>query len=149
MALKFRNIDADPADPVKTWGFEGVLTALDRGDLSDWSRVLRVIETDPWGDVARQFEIAAKQTEDRGAGAWAKLALARVRDEIKLAEKREVAGELAALVARSGLTAAQFASRTGTSASRLSAYLSAKTCPSAAYMVRARRLSDSYSGGPA
>ncbi len=81
MALKFRNIDTDPADPVETWGSEGVLTALDRCDLTDWSRVLRVVEADPWGKVVQQFEITAERTEDRGAGAWAKLALARVREK--------------------------------------------------------------------
>ena len=140
MALKFRNIDANPSDPVETWGFEGVLTALDRGDLADWSRVLHVVEVDPWGEVAQQFEIAAKQPEDRGAGAWAQLSLARARDEAKDAERRQVAHELASLVAKSGLTATEFAKRTGTSASRLSTYLAGKTCPSAAYMVRSRRV---------
>ena len=28
-ALKFRNIDASPDDPVETWPFEGILAAVD------------------------------------------------------------------------------------------------------------------------
>lgn len=31
MPLRFRNIDATPADPVESWGFEGMLAAIDRG----------------------------------------------------------------------------------------------------------------------
>jgi transcriptional regulator with XRE-family HTH domain len=43
-------------------------------------------------------------------------------------------------VARSGLSKAQFAARIGTSPSRLSTYLNGKVTPSAALMVRVRRL---------
>lgn len=31
MALRFRNIDADPDDPVETWPLKGIVTALERG----------------------------------------------------------------------------------------------------------------------
>lgn len=49
------------------------------------------------------------------------------------------------LLARSGLRRTEFASRLGTSRSRLSTYLSGTVVPSAALMVRAQRvaLSDS------
>ncbi len=142
MSLSFRNIEVDPAAPVESWGFEGVLAALDRGDLGDWSRVLRAAERDPWGPVAKQLAAAAEATEDRGAGAWARLALAHVRSEAAVAERAEVARELTALVAASGVSQGKFAEHTGTSASRLSTYLTAKVCPSAAFMVRARRVAN-------
>lgn len=110
MALKFRNIDTDPADPVETWGSEGVLTALDRCDLTDWSRVLRVVEADPW---AKSFNSLKSRPSEPRTAVLARGPNSRLR---------------------------VFAKRTGTSASRLSTYLAAKTCPSAAYMVRSRRV---------
>jgi transcriptional regulator with XRE-family HTH domain len=44
------------------------------------------------------------------------------------------------LIRESGLTAASFASRAGTSASRLSTYASGKVVPSAAMMLRLERV---------
>ena len=38
-ALKFRNIVASVDDPVETWPFEGILTAVERGTLPDWRRL--------------------------------------------------------------------------------------------------------------
>ena len=37
--LKFRNIDVAPDAPVEEWGFEGMLCALERGDLPDWQKL--------------------------------------------------------------------------------------------------------------
>ena len=54
-------------------------------------------------------------------------------------ERREVAGEVRALVGGSGLPTQEFADRIGTSRSRLSTYMSGKVVPSAALMVRMRR----------
>ena len=51
-ALKFRNIDASPDDPVETWPFEGILAAVERGTLPDWARLASAIRADPWGPVA-------------------------------------------------------------------------------------------------
>lgn len=35
MALSFRNVDADPSDPVESWPYEGLVTAVERGGLAD------------------------------------------------------------------------------------------------------------------
>lgn len=56
--LVVRNIDASPADPVENWPTEAVITALERGGLSDWHRLGEAIRTDPWGPVARRLETA-------------------------------------------------------------------------------------------
>ena len=53
-ALRFRNIDASPDDPVETWPFEGILAAVERGTLPDWRRLASAIQADPWGPVAHQ-----------------------------------------------------------------------------------------------
>ena len=37
--LNFRNIDVAPDAPVEDWGFEGMLCALERGDIADWQRL--------------------------------------------------------------------------------------------------------------
>ncbi|MCL1921183.1 MAG: hypothetical protein FWG50_08935 [Kiritimatiellaeota bacterium] len=37
--VAFRNIDVAPDAPVAEWGFEGMLCALERGDLADWQRL--------------------------------------------------------------------------------------------------------------
>ncbi|MGH3260633.1 MAG: hypothetical protein ACRDNS_01420 [Trebonia sp.] len=47
--LKFRNITAAVDDPVETWPFEGILTAVERGSLPDWRRLAAAIRADPWG----------------------------------------------------------------------------------------------------
>jgi hypothetical protein len=46
-ALRFRNIDASPDDPVETWPFEGILAAVERGILPDWCRLASAIRADP------------------------------------------------------------------------------------------------------
>lgn len=66
--------------------------------------------------------------------------LEQARRRAQADEREAVAAEVRRVVARSGLSKAQFAARIGTSASRLSTYLSGKVTPSAALMVRMRRL---------
>ncbi|MFM9718807.1 hypothetical protein, partial [Streptomyces galilaeus] len=47
MPLRFRNIDATPADPVEVWGFEGMLAAIDRGYASDWRKLIDALADEP------------------------------------------------------------------------------------------------------
>jgi hypothetical protein len=35
----FRNVNVSPDAPVEDWGFEGMLCALERGDLADWQKL--------------------------------------------------------------------------------------------------------------
>jgi transcriptional regulator with XRE-family HTH domain len=55
-------------------------------------------------------------------------------------ERQEVAAEIRRAIDQSGLSRTEFASRIGTSASRLSTYVAGKVAPSATLMVRIRRL---------
>ena len=55
-------------------------------------------------------------------------------------EREDVAAEVRELVGRSRLSTQDFAERMGTSRSRLSTYMSGKVVPSAALMVRMRRV---------
>jgi len=44
--LKFRNIDANPSEPVEKWGVEGVLCAFERGSVEDWRKIWKSIFID-------------------------------------------------------------------------------------------------------
>ena len=46
-ALRFRNLDVSPEEPVEDWPFEGVVTAIERGALPDWQRLAAAIKAEP------------------------------------------------------------------------------------------------------
>ena len=65
-----------------------------------------------------------------------------------LAEREAVAAEVAQIVRASGLSKSEFASRIGTSASRLSTYLSGSVTPSASLLLRMRTVSQRATNPP-
>lgn len=140
LTLRFRNVDADPADPVETWPYEALVTAVERGGLSDWRRIVAEVRRDPWGSVARDLEAYLSYAEPHGAVRMMARALERARDAARDGERTEVAERVRTLVTRSGLSRAEFAQRSGTSQSRLSTYCSGSVTPSAALMVRFERI---------
>lgn len=139
-ALKFRNVDASPDDPVETWPFEGILAAVERGTLPDWDRLATAIRADPWGPVARQVLEAVRLSRPYGTTELLEAVVARARRLSIDSERDTVASEVRDLVGRSGLSKQDFADRIGTSRSRLSTYMSGKVVPSATLMVRMRRV---------
>ena len=139
-ALRFRNIDASPDDPVETWPFEGILAAVERGTLPDWRRIASAIRADPWGPVARQVLEAVHLSHPYGTTELLEGVVARARKLAADSERADVTSEVQGLVATSGLSKQDFAERTGTSRSRLSTYMSGKVVPSATLMVRMRRV---------
>jgi DNA-binding transcriptional regulator YiaG len=139
-ALKFRNIDASPEDPVDSWPFEGVLAAVERGTLPDWRRLVAAVNADPWGPVAQQVLEAVQLSRPYGTAELLEGAVARARKLAADSDREQVACEIRELVRCSGLSKQDFAERIGTSRSRLSTYLSGKVTPSAALMVRMRRV---------
>ena len=138
--LRFRNITATPDDPVAQWGVEGILAAIDRGSLPHWRRIAAAVRTDPWGSVAADLDQALDLANDAGVEATLRRQLAEARLNAEAAARAEVRRRLQELVDRSGLTAAQFAGRLGTSASRMSTYLTGKVVPSAAILVRSETI---------
>ncbi len=138
MALVFRNVSADPADPVETWPYEALVTAIERGGIRDWARVTHAIDEAPWGEVARQVEDYLSYAEPDGVTALFGRAIDRARRQAAGRERRAVSDEIAALIEKSGLTTEEVARRIGTSRSRLSTYRSGKVVPSATLMVRLR-----------
>ncbi|MDQ3781754.1 MAG: helix-turn-helix domain-containing protein [Actinomycetota bacterium] len=140
MTLSFRNVDADPAQPVETWPYEAMVAAIERGSVSGWARLTAAIRRHPWGDVARSVEAYLGYAEPSGVSALLDRAIRQARADTEAADRAQVAARVRSLVAESGLTAAEFASRVGTSSSRLSTYVTGKVVPSAAMMLRMERV---------
>lgn len=138
--LTFRNVDASPDDPVETWPVEAMQTALERGSLTVWRRIVSAIRDDPWGPTARRVEEVLGYEHPYGVAASMTRALAQARTAADESAREEVAERLRRFVRRSGLSKVAFAQRLGTSASRLSTYLAGTVTPSAALLVRAERI---------
>lgn len=148
MAFYFRNVDADVADPVESWPAEAVRASLEGGGLSLWRRLAGAAAADPWGPVARAVEEALAVDPPYGSGALMREVVARARESAERCERAAVAAEVRDLVARSGLTGAAYANRIGTSASRLSTYCTGAVTPSAALLLRMRRVTSKASEQP-
>lgn len=136
--LTFRNVEADPAGPVDQWPTEAILTALERGGLTDWQKVAAEIRRHPWGEVARKVEEVLSHTRPYGVAELMEQCISDARDHVIDDERDAVAAEVRSLIAASGMTRAEFASRIGTSASRLSTYSTGRVVPTATMMLRMR-----------
>lgn len=137
--LAFRNLDASPLDPVETWPYEGLVTAIERGFLSDWRRIAQAIRQAPWGSVARNIEAFAAYGEETEVAALLVETVRRARAAADQADRAQVRDSVRSAVARSGLPARRFAAEVGTSASRLSTYCAGTVQPSAAMVLRIER----------
>ncbi|HEY7822297.1 MAG TPA: helix-turn-helix transcriptional regulator [Acidimicrobiia bacterium] len=136
MPLQFRNVDASPSDPVVTWPYEALVTAIERGLVPDWQPIFAELSRDPWGPVARKIERYLSYAPSSGTTTLFRLAIERARQKAEEDERVAVAQSVRAAIASSGLTAAQFAERIGTSASRLSTYARGSVTPSAHMLLR-------------
>jgi DNA-binding transcriptional regulator YiaG len=145
MALAFRNLTVTPDAPVSQWPTEAVQTALERGDLADWHRIVAEIRADPWGGTARQVEEVLSHARPYGIAEAMETVLSRARERAEASERAAVAADIRAAIERSGLSQADFASRIGTSAPRLSTYAAGKVTPSATLMLRIRQVAERQS----
>jgi len=145
-ALAFRNVDASPDDPVAEWPVEGIQTALERGGLTYWRRLAEAIRAQPWGQVARRVEEVLTYSRPYGVADVMERVVGEARRAAETNERQAVAAEVRRLVDESGLTRADFASRIGTSASRLSTYVNGKVTPSASLLLRMRGLAAEAEG---
>ncbi|MDQ3759148.1 MAG: helix-turn-helix domain-containing protein [Actinomycetota bacterium] len=140
MSVAFRNLKASPEDPVSAWPAEGVRIALERGGLAEWRRLAGEIDADPWGRSARQVEEVLGHSRPYGVAEIFERLIDDARERAESEERVTVAAELHDLVEAAGLTQAEFARRIGTSASRLSSYVTGAVVPSATLIVRARQV---------
>ncbi|QSB05342.1 helix-turn-helix domain-containing protein [Natronoglycomyces albus] len=140
MALRFRNLNVSPSDPVEQWPVEAVHPAMDRGSVRDWKRLITAIDRDPWGKTARQVEHVLTYDRPYGVGNLMERVIRSARSAAADTEREAVASTIKQAIADSGLTRSEFASRIGTSVSRLSTYANGKVAPSATLMVRIERV---------
>jgi len=136
MTVAFRNVDASPEDDVTTWPHEAIVATLERGLVPDWQPLFLEIRRRPWGPVARSVQALLAYQPIPGVAPLFTHAIATARDAADRRDREEVARRVRSAVQGSGLTAARFAELVGTSASRLSTYMSGKVTPSAAMLVR-------------
>lgn len=148
MPLRFRNVDADPSDDVRTWPFEALATAIDRSLVADWQPLFAEIRRSPWGTVARRVERHIGAREPDGVSRLFRLAIDRARQAADRADRDAVSDRVRDAVERSGSTSAEFARAAGTSASRLSTYLHGTVTPSAALLVRIERTAEILAAEP-
>ena len=134
--LRFRNLDIDPNSPVDHWGFEGLSSAIERGNLDDWRRIVNEIRHTPYGAVASDLDDALSVANGKGGAPF----LARALSDARTGPGATVARRMRHDVRRTGLTLRQFAAFLGTSHSRLSTYLAGSVTPSAAIAVKSARL---------
>lgn len=137
--LAFRSLDVSPQAPVADWPYEGIVAAIERGSLSDWRRLATDIDEHPWGRIARSVEEYAEYGDEKAVAELLAERVRRARAAARDSERREVARRVDGAVARSGLSAREFARLCGTSATRLSTYRSGSVQPSAAMLVRFER----------
>lgn len=138
----FRNVNISPQEPVEEWPLEAIQAALERGSLRHWRRLAHAIRERPWGSVVRAVEEVLTYSRPYGVATTFERVIERARRNAEAAERGEVAAEVQRLIKRSGLSRRDFASRIGTSASRLSTYATGKVTPSAALMLRMRRVAE-------
>ncbi len=136
MTIAFRNVEGTTDDPVALWPYEGLVSVLANGGVRDWRPVLAEIRLQPWGPVARKVEHLMTYCEEPGLVNLFTLAIARARESREDREREIVAARVRAAVTGSGLAAREFASLVGTSASRLSTYMTGRTMPSAGMLLR-------------
>lgn len=136
MALNFRNVNASPSDPVATWPYEALVTAIEQGLVPDWRPIFDELKVDPWGPVSRKIQRYLEYAPRDGVTVLFRLAIDRARDNAEARERALVAARVRGAIEASGLTAGQFAERVGTSASRLSTYARGTVTPSAHMLIR-------------
>lgn len=146
MPVEFRNVDASPSDDVRSWPYEAMVIAIDEGLVADWQPIFSEFRRSPWGPVARRVERYLSYREPDGVGTLFRLAIERARSDSERADRMEAATRVREAITRSGLTHQEFAERVGTSASRLSTYVSGKVTPSAALLIRMERIGRSHIG---
>lgn len=108
--------------------------------LSHWRRLAAAVRDDPWGPVAQRVEESLSITRPYGVAELMEDAIATARARAEEWERATVAVEIAELARASGMTRRDFARAVGTSASRLSTYVNGSVTPSAAMLVRMRRV---------
>jgi hypothetical protein len=113
------------------------------GDISVWQKIVVAIKRDPFGRTARQVEEVLQNAPPQGITNALSEVLVRSRQHLEAGERAEAARHIRSLVARSGLSHHEFASRIGAGRG-LVLYLEGRVSPPASLVIRIRKLSDRF-----
>jgi DNA-binding transcriptional regulator YiaG len=136
MTTRFRNLDFNPDTPLDRWPAEAIETILDRGTLSDWSRLARAIRRSPWGPAARTTETIVAWGEHYGADELMSNVIRHAREDVTRQGRAAYAAQIRSWRTQAGMTLRQLARAAGTSPSRLSDYENAKVAPTTDVLAR-------------
>ena len=136
MVVQFTRLTTSWHDPIDQWPYEAVVTTMERGLVSDWQPILRELRARPFGRIARYVTHYAKNPDDKAAAAFFAEALRRARVSQEEREREEVIRRIRRAIDATEVSQADFATLIGTSAPRLSTYLSGQVTPSAGMLVR-------------
>jgi DNA-binding transcriptional regulator YiaG len=136
VSVRFRNVDVDETGPLSTWPTEAIEILVARGSLSDWRRLAAALADDPWGPLARTVEEVVSYGSHYGVDEIMKRLLRKERVRSTLAGRRRYAEHLRSLRASAGLSMRELATRTGTSAARISDYENARVAPTTDILAR-------------
>ena len=136
MVVQFRNLTTTWHDPIDQWPYEAVVTTIERGLVADWQPIVKDIRMRPFGRIASYVAHFAKAPDDDAAAAFFSEALRRARADQEDSERDEVIKRIRLAIESSKMSQGDFAKVVGTSASRLSTYLSGAVTPSATMLIR-------------
>lgn len=139
--LVFEDIDPEraAADPITS--VAQLHDLVDRGSIIEWRHQLGAIAASPWGPYADQLLEIGRASDRPSALAAIASSIEQCQEWCRDRERDQVAREIRHLVAVSGSSQREFASRIGTSPSRLSTYVRGTVTPSAAMLLRIQRAS--------
>lgn len=139
--LVFEDIDPERSatEPITT--VAQLHDLCDRGSIIEWRHQLGAIAVSPWGPYADRLLEIGRSSDRPSALAAIASSIEQCQEWCRDRERDQVAREIRHLVAVSGSSQREFASRIGTSPSRLSTYVRGTVTPSAAMLLRIQRAS--------
>ena len=119
---------------------EQLMDLVHHGNARRWRAALLPLIESPWGPYGEHIVALTKEAELDVITEVLQECRKVYRHRQEQRERDAIAREIRRLVAISGLTQRQFAAQIGTSPSRLSTYVNGRVIPSAAMLLRIRRV---------
>jgi len=129
-----------PGTPVRTVEDAAALFSFGAGDLRGWRGQAALLAANPWAPYAADLQHLLEQAGMTVAAQRIEDITQVYRRRLEKHERLQVAQFIRKAVEESGLLQREFAQLVGTSASRLSTYMNGGVTPSAAMLLRIRRV---------
>jgi hypothetical protein len=141
-AFRLLMVGIDPKHPMAMpTSADGLRAIIEGTGVVAWRRLLANVAANPWGPTAAQLTMLARAADLRSVELVIDRCAKLYRSSSADSERIEVANEIRRLVAVSGCSQRQFAVLIGTSAPRLSTYVTGGVTPAATMMLRIRKQS--------